>query len=570
MTPAARARCPALPLVAAAVLSAPAAAQGPRGAGPDARTPAAGEFRIGLATGWTRHAESYEDGALRGLGDRFTVDSLGPGILRMLATTDAAARAASGLPTFRATAGALATQARATYESAPLLIEAGLTSRLALGVTVPFVTSVMRVGTVVNPTGREANVGVNPALAAPSLATANGALVAQLEAAAAFVNGRIASCSAAPGGSGCDAINANTASARAVVDEARAFADALAALFGGRGGSLGAPFVPLANSVAQAAIASRLAGFKGQLSAFGAPAVSAAAPAGAPAPLTTSAFQALLADSASGIVAHPLESVVRRGVGDMELSATFTWHDSYGQRPRDGPARSRAWWRSAVTATWRQGSGPEADPDDLIPVRIGDHQADLEARAVADAGLGDRWSVTTLVRYTIQQAGPVTLRLPAVPGEPFPEAFRAIEVRRNPGDELAVEVHPRWTPSAAVSAAAFYGYRTRGADAYTGSATVTDLAGAPVTLDATGFGAGTEQREHRFGASVAYSTVAAWGRGKARWPLEIAFTHFQTTRGSGGNVPKLSHDAVSLRWYWQPFGRRTAAAPAASEAATRP
>ena len=65
----------------------------------------------------------------------------------------------------------------------------------------------------------------------------------------------------------------------------------------------------------------------------------------------------------------------------------------------------------------------------------------------------------------------------------------------------------------------------------------------------------TEASEHRLGVGFSYSTLAAYMRGKAGLPFEISYFHFQTTLGSGGNVPKLSQDQVQIRMYRKLFGR---------------
>jgi len=108
-----------------------------------------------------------------------------------------------------------------------------------------------------------------------------------------------------------------------------------------------------------------------------------------------------------------------------------------------------------------------------------------------------------------------------------------------------------------VALAGRYAYRRKFADAYAGTFPVSDLNGQSVTLDAATLGLGTEAREHRFGGSVTYSTVAAFERGRARIPLEISYLHFQTTRGALGFVPKLSEDQVQVRVYGRLFGRWT-------------
>jgi hypothetical protein len=302
-------------------------------------------------------------------------------------------------------------------------------------------------------------------------------------------------------------------------------------------------------------VEARIAGFKAQYASFGAAQITGGPPVGA-APITAAGLQGLLSDSTYGIIARPLATVVRRAVGDIDLSAQFTWHDSYARSGRDGSAWNRIWWRSAIAGTYRVGTGSAAEPDALVNIGTGDHQNDVEVRALTDIGVGTRASVTTVLRFTMQSASSSRMRIASSPADPFPEAFRTSTVTRDPGDEMAVDVYPRLTLSDAMSFAAHYGYRSRGADAYSGSVTGTNPAGATVTANASALDAGTEAHEHRVGLIVAYSSVASWTAGRAPWPLEISISHFQTTAGSGGTVPKLAFDQVQVRWYWRPFSRR--------------
>ncbi|MDA1081863.1 MAG: hypothetical protein O2973_09355 [Gemmatimonadetes bacterium] len=531
-----------------------ARAQGPRGAGPDARTPAAGTLRAGFGATWTRNAERYEDGIVRELGARFSFAAVGADVVRSLGPVEEATRVAAGSPTFLASLGSLATQARSRFESTPISAEYGITNRFAVGVIVPFATSISRVDVVANGVDGSATLGLNPALVSTSIVDANGLLLTQMDAAATFLSQRITTCGAAPGTPGCGAIVASTASAQALLTESGAFTAALAALYGGRAGSTGALFVPLAGSAAQAAIAARLTAMKAQFGAFGAPAIVAGAPVGAPAPLTGAEFQRVIADSTYGIIAAPLASVVRRGVGDVDFSAQYTWHDSYAPPRADAGFVDRLWWRSALIGVFRLGSGAAAEADDLIPVAIGQHQNDIELRSITDVGLGVHFSITTALRYTRQNATELSVRVPAMPQDAFPEAFRTVTAALDLGDELALELFPRWSLSEAMSVAAYYGFRRKAEDSWSGTATAIGPDGGSVSLDAGVLSAETGEREHRFGTSIAYSTLSAWERGGARWPLEISFSHFQTSAGTGGYVPKVTHDAVQIRWYWSPFG----------------
>ena len=107
-------------------------AQGPRGAGPDARPLPAGTLRISAGATWDRTPEEYVGsgaGSLRGLGWRFSMDSLASAALPTLGTVESLARTASGVPTLRASLGTLAAEAIIDFDFAS--VSGALTPRSA-------------------------------------------------------------------------------------------------------------------------------------------------------------------------------------------------------------------------------------------------------------------------------------------------------------------------------------------------------------------------------------------------------------------------------------------------------
>jgi hypothetical protein len=102
---------------------------------------------------------------------------------------------------------------------------------------------------------------------------------------------------------------------------------------------------------------------------------------------------------------------------------------------------------------------------------------------------------------------------------------------------------------------AYYGYRSKQIDTYRGTFTVQDLTGAEVVLDAASLGVGTARTESRVGGGATFSTVAAYDRRKARWPVELELLHFQTIAGTG-RTPKEFVTSVTLRVYRPLFRSR--------------
>src|SRR3990172_8505784 len=156
----------------------------------------------------------------------------------------------------------------------PVAVELGLTRRITVGVTVPFLTATSSLDLRVNPTGREPTLGFNPTLGSAAALASNGALLAQFDSAASQLAQRLTSCAANPSAAGCAAVNAGRAGALALIADANAFAAGVGQLYGGRNGSAGAKFVPIAGTVAQAAIEARVAAFRALYAGYGAGALT--------------------------------------------------------------------------------------------------------------------------------------------------------------------------------------------------------------------------------------------------------------------------------------------------------
>ena len=547
---------PLAALLGAILLPATALAQAVTGVGDDATVLLRGALRVRVLSEWTRAYERYgagspghKDGSLEKLGVDYSLDTLGAAQFGNLLPIQSGVRALAGMPQFSASLGATALAVRNHVVSTPIALEFGLTRRVTFGITVPFVTATAEADLRVNPTGREATLGFNPTLAAASAIAANSALLAQFDSAASQLNQRLTLCLTNPSAAGCSTLNANRASALGLIATANSFATALAQLYGGRSGSAGAPFVPIAGTAAQLAIEARIASYKALYARFGSAAITGTGPLASQAPFTVADFQRMLTDSTFGLRAHPLATTISRGVGDIDFALKVNLHDSFRGDPKARLAPKGLNWRQSVGGVFRFGTGSFGASDDYLALGTGDHQNDIELRSFTDVLYGKRFWVSAVARYTLQMADKRVMRITDAPEQPMAAAYRQQTVSRDLGDEINFEITPRWTLNDHIGLAGQYAYRRKFSDSYAGRFTVTDLAGQQAVIDAATLGLETGAREHRFGGGLSYSTVAAFERGETRLPLEINYFHFQTTLGSGGRVPKLGFDRVEVRWY---------------------
>src|ERR1035437_10189782 len=317
----------ALLVVIGAFLLPPAtlSAQAVTGVGDDATTLKRGELRIGVGSSWKSWYERYGQGtpgrphgSVEPLGIDFNFDTVGVAQFENLAPVQSSIRTLAGMPGFVASLGTSLVQARDNMLSTPLSLEMGITNRVSLSVMVPFVTATSNVNFVMNPTGFEPTLGFNPTLIAPAASAADASFLAQFDSASAQLSRSIALCANTPSATGCAPINANPAAARALMTSANSFASGLAQLYGGRNGSSGALFVPIAGTAAQTAIEAKVAAFRAMYAAYGAGAITAAGPVAAQAPLTATDMQTVFTDSLFGVNGKALATSVTHGLGNIE------------------------------------------------------------------------------------------------------------------------------------------------------------------------------------------------------------------------------------------------------------
>jgi hypothetical protein len=547
--------------VVSAALAPPLCAQAVTGVGDDATLPRAGELRIGVGTVWQAANERYgrntpgrPNGSLEPLGVDFNFDTIGVGQFPLLAPVQNAVRSLAGMPGFTASLGAAFSQVRDNYLTTPVSIELGLTRRIELSVLVPFVTATSNVNFIVNPTGHEPTLGLNPTLSAPAALSADMLFLAQFDTASAQLSRTIVTCTAAPGTPGCTAVNSNPNAARSLVTNANSFASVMAQLYGGRSSS-GSPFIPIEGTTAQTAIEAKVAAYRAMFAAFGLNAISATGPIGAQAPLTAADMQNVLSNPAFGINGTGFATTATHGLGDVDFGLKVNVYDSFhgADTLRFSPHGFNL--RQSFGGIFRLGTATIPLPSEFGAIGTGDRANAVQGRTFTDLLWGRHFWVSLVGSYTAYMTDQMQVRIPDTPTQVFLASYRQETVQRTLGDVVELQLNPRWTVNDYIAFSGQYYFRRKYSDSYSGKFTVTDLTGASTVLDASVLGLYTDAIEHRLGIGATYSTVALARRGKARIPLDISYFHYETTLGSLGRVPKIAVDQVTVRVYERLFGR---------------
>jgi hypothetical protein len=539
---------------------APADAQRARGPGDDATVLRRGELRVGVRTEWSFANERFgREGTANTakpepLGTDFT-RTLDGDVFEDLAPIRASLAGLLGAPVDPLSAGSLRTTMDHGIVTTPFTVDVGLTNRLTLAIVAPYIKNKNDVTVYANSPQASANVGLNPGVLLASAKTANGLVVTQLTAAATRLGNELTRCTNNPDPA-CAAINADRTGAAALFAQASSAASTIGRIYGTTT-VRGSPFAPLGTSPLQRSVNARLAAIATAFGTFlGSPTTLQtwidARPAGS-ALMAYDDFQRAIADSALGIAGVPLESVERSHLSDISVGGKVLLFDS--TRPTHGVTEGgeHPGLRLSASALYRMAVAQRESPDDFADVGTGDGQPDVEVAAYADAIVSRRFWASVVARYAVQRADVLPLRIAANPGDPFPALYRRQTVQRDLGDALSIDVTPRYSPNDILTFAGTYRWWHKGSDAYSGTFTATDRTGASVSLDASALNTATSQQEQRIGGAVTYSTLAAWQRGKTRWPLEVTVLRWQAVSGSNA-VTKYTTTAVGLRYYSSLFG----------------
>lgn len=537
-----------LAAVAGILMAATPDARAQRVTGPweDGSLAPSGVLRVGISPRFGQWKERLNAGGEReALGMPLSPGSFGAG-LPFIAGLGPALSTLTGLPAPTLSLGSLRTSLDVTEARTDISLEYGLSTRIGLQVLVPYVKNRVHVRAIVNEGGLGATLGFNPARSFAGARQQNDQVVTTIGTAASTLTSELARCAGLQDPS-CTAINADRAGATALVQLAGEVSGSIASVYGTTTVP-GALYAPVAGGALQTAVDSRLTSLNSQFRAFLGALTSGEWISGAPVaavPIAAAGLDELLGGDDAGIMARPLGDYEHSHVGDIEVGAKFLLLDTFGPVVTS-PLPRRGALRLAVAGIYRLGTGQLDLPHDFTDVGTGDRQADLELRGFGDIAIAPRLWMSSVLRLGIQRPDRLVRRIPAA-NDPFAEAAREVEVGRDLGDVMEFEVAPRWVPNDEFAVSALYRYRNKGADSYVGTFQATSADGTPLTLDASVLGTGTAQKEHLFGFSVTYSTARAYGRGSAKWPLDISYFHTQVSGGSG--IPRIQSNGIGLRFY---------------------
>ena len=507
-----------------------------------------GWFRFSVGNAWTRYESRFgENGAIRALGEELSTDSLGPRQLPLLAPIEAALQTLTKNPAQRLTFGRLDVRSDARIVTTPFALEYGITRRLTFGVLVPLVQTRRSAQVRVNQrekgdTTKTSNVGVLPATDRAAKAILNAKLVSDLTKAATSLNSLLTRCAQNPAAAECDPIRGREADARDAAKRASDFASAVATAYGITEQT--AVVAPLAGSTLAKSIESERAALAAKLAGY--------VPGTVIGTLATATTEFSYVDL-QGRFGEPgllqsqlgggLDSIAttdRIGIGDVELRARVLLLD---HMQRDSLPMRGLGYRLAVGGIVRFATSRADSATDLLDIATGDG-AGAEVRSALDLSAG-HVGVTIAGRYAKSFARTQKIALVGEPVGGFPYPLFG-EVSRKAGDVFGLDVTPRVFVGDWLAFEGEYGFERTGAVTFTG-ATESPCSACTVLANSV---LPAEVTVQRAGVGVRYSTVDAFLRGRARYPVEVSYRHLETITGDAG-APKLFRDQIQLRIYYR-------------------
>jgi hypothetical protein len=524
----------------------------------DAAPIPAGALRLRLANVWTRYDERFAaGGGTTPLGAELSADSLGVAQLPLLAGVQGSVQTLASDPALRLSFGRLRVGSNARIATTPISFEYGVTRRLSVGVLIPIVQTRRVAQATVAGDSTHANMGF---LASGTQRTAAGAqnlqVAAAYQRAADSLGKLVAQCPTNPAAAGCRAVNANPADAAAARLLAHSFAQAATTLGTSPTTALVAP---RASSDLAEAIEARRVQLNLRLQQYlGAGAGANTSVFTAPTDFSYRDLQGDRAAGAIGLLGGPLgggldsiHTTERIGFGDIAIGTRFLVFDRFEYGASPAP---RIQSRLMVGGAVRFATSRPDSAQSLVDIATGSG-AGVDVSSAWDLIIG-HVGATVGLRYGKSLGRTVQASLVGDPEAPYPYPLFGPR-KRTPGDVFGLDLTPRLLLTETLAIDAHYGLERTGGTTYSDPAgpsipCANCLSIAPVVLEDF---SGTARTAQRLGFGFRYSTVDAYARGRAPYPVEVSFARLSTLSGDAG-LPRQTRDQIEVRLFYQLLRRR--------------
>jgi hypothetical protein len=242
--------------------------------------------------------------------------------------------------------------------------------------------------------------------------------------------------------------------------------------------------------------------------------------------------------NSAGPLAVRLEQSTTTFRGDAEVGAAMTLIDRWDR----GPVRGGL--RVALSGLVRLPTGRLERSDHPLDIGTGDAQTDVQVELVTDVGAGPIGARLS-GKYVRQLARTIATRVTA-PSQPFVGPDRLQFVRRDPGDIVALGVHPFYRLARTLAFQAGLEHWSRGADGYSYSSPADALPG----IDANILAEDSKANATALTLGITYANPGGLRRGGTGLPVDASWRYERVLRSGGGRVPNTHAVRGQFRVYF--------------------
>lgn len=466
-----------------------------------------GVVRVELDGSLTTFDQRFRAGHLEGYAADLSSNALGSDRMPLLVDADVRIGRIIGNTGYRINLGRLSTDAQADVGTGFLGLSLGLTRYLTLFGRMPLVRS--RVQSSLQLDATSADAGLNPGEASqlPFFGELDGAL---------------GTLSAKLSAGDYDADPSLKALAQTTLADATTLRSDLFAVLADP--ATASPALPTTTSAAGSALDARIVALQSTLAGNLGVTGFTLTPALPESALTEAELVQILSDPA-GPVALRLDQSTATFRGDAEVGATLTLIDRWDMGARRGG------FRTALSGLVRLPTGRREQSNRLLDIGTGEGQTDFQVDWVTDVGggpIGARLTGT----YVRQLARTISTRVTS-PSQPFVGPDRLRFVRQDPGDIIAIGVHPFFRLARTFALRAGLDHWSRGSDSYSYSSPVDALPG----IDANVLAEDSKVNATMLTVGISYANPGGLRRGGSGLPVDAGWSYERVLRSGGGRVP---------------------------------
>jgi hypothetical protein len=483
-----------------------------------------GVARFEVQGDFNSYGQRYHGGSVENYLADFETPALGSAFWPDLAPAETTIGEIIGSGTYRLNLGRVTAQSEVNVGTATFSLALGLTKRLTLLGSVPYVYSRIQPSLAVDSTSGDA--GTNPLAGTGGCQTVP--FFSQFGAALTTVQDNL--------NSGAYTGSQQTLANQVLADTTllRQLCQVIAAP------GTASPFLPTNSSQAGAVMNGQISSLQTVLrDSLSVPSFTAPVPL-PDARLDAGGYQDFISDLSGPVAGTQVSENLLGYLGDIQVGAAYTLFDHWDSDNRLGG------FRSALQATVRLPTGKRDSPNNFVDLGTGRAGYDLNLALTTDLGTG-RVGARLVAAYSLRL--PVArVRRVSPPTQPIAYLDRLTNVNINPGDVALVEIRPFFRLARTLALQAAFQYWRQGEDQVT-YPTPADSLRVPGNISASLLAQDTRASGMTVSGGVTYSNPGALSEGGKGLPLEANWSYAAVIGGSGGRVPRSGATTVAIRFY---------------------